>query len=160
MDLVVSLANTKFGRYLNKLLATMENPEPLWEAVGAAMSANTKMRINDGKDIHGTAFIPSYRVLENGGQTLRDKGHLQTSITYLATKKGCQWGVPSEFPYATILNFGGIIRAKNGPFLRFKVGSRWVSKKQVTIPRRQFMGFSKADKQEVLDMVYDYLGRN
>ena len=113
----------------------------------------------DQQDVNGTAFIPSYRALEQGGQTLLDRGLLRNSITYFADKHGVKWGVPSEFPYAWILNEGGVIKPKSKPFLKFKIGNRWASRKFVTIPKRQFLGFSSADHAEVLDIVADFLKR-
>jgi phage gpG-like protein len=158
MDAVISLNRLKIGRYLESLIQRLENPEPLYREIGAAMSANTKLRISTGTDVDGTPFVPSYRALEQNGETLKDTGRMQSAITYLATKKGVTWGVPTGFPHAAILNFGGTITAKTSRGLRFKVGSRWVTKNSVTIPKRQFVGFSLADKQEVLDIVYGFLG--
>jgi len=41
--------------------------------------------------------------------------------------------------YARIHELGGIIKAKNKPYLWFKVGDNWVRVKQVTIPPRPFL---------------------
>lgn len=157
MDAVVRLNRTRLGQYLNTLIRKLENPEPLFEEMGAAMSASTKLRISGGFDVSGVPFVPSHRALAQSGETLKDTGRMQNAITYLATKKGVEWGVPVEFPYAAILNFGGTITAKTSRGLRFKIGSRWVTKQSVRIPKRQFIGISLADKQELLDIVYSFL---
>lgn len=38
--------------------------------------------------------------------------------------------------YAAIHQFGGIIKAKNKPYLKFQIGGKWFQKKQITIPKR------------------------
>lgn len=142
---------------LRKVLNLLENPTPMWEAVGFAMSENTKLRFTDQVDVNGATFIPSFRALAQGGQTLLDRGLLRNSITYFAKKNGVEWGVPSEFPYAWILNEGGTITPKVKPFLRFKIGGRWVRKRKVKIPKRQFLGFSTADKTEIMEILGTFL---
>jgi phage gpG-like protein len=142
---------------LQKILAVLENPTDLWEAIGFAMKENTRLRITEQVDVDGQAFVPSYRAQEQGGQTLLDRGLLRNSITYFANKNGVEWGVPSEFPYAWILNEGGTIVPKTKPFLRFKIGGKFVSRRKVTIPKRQFLGFSTSDKQEVLDIIESFI---
>ena len=142
---------------LKKVLGLLEDPTPMWEAVGFAMSENTKLRITDQVDVNGASFIPSIRARIQGGQTLLDRGLLRNSITYFAKKNGVEWGVPSEFPYAWILNEGGTITPKVKPFLRFKVGGRWVRRKKVKIPKRQFLGLSISDKTEILDILGSFL---
>jgi phage gpG-like protein len=46
----------------------------------------------------------------------------------------------SRVPYARIHEYGGTIRAKNKPYLTFKIGNRWIRKKQVVIPARPYLG--------------------
>lgn len=143
---------------LTSMIGVLEDPEPMWRAIGFAMKENTRQRIADGVDANGKAFVPSYRALAEGGQTLRDTGRLMNSITFFATKNDVTWGVPAEFPYARILNEGGVIKAKSKPYLRFKVGNRWVSKTSVRMPERRFLEFSNTDKLDVLDIVASFLG--
>lgn len=54
----------------------------------------------------------------------------------------------SKVPYARIHEQGGIIRAKNAPFLVFRVGGRWIKKKQVVIPKRSYLQPAIDGKQE------------
>lgn len=145
---------------LKQVLRVLEDPQPLWEAIGFAMSENTKLRITEQTDVRGARFIPSVRATAQGGQTLLDRGLLRNSITYFARKNGVEWGVPSEFPYAWILNEGGTIVPKTKPFLRFKVGGKWVSKRKVKIPKRQFLGLSPSDKTEILDIINSFLAES
>lgn len=142
---------------LQGLVGLLENPEPIWNAIGAAMETSTELRLKDQVDVDGKPFIPSIRAKAQGGQTLRDTGNLKSSLDYLASKKGVEWGVTVSAPYAKILNYGGTIKAKNKPYLRFKIGDRWASKKSVTIPSRRFLGFTQADQQEVIDIIGSFL---
>lgn len=41
--------------------------------------------------------------------------------------------------YAHIHNVGGVIRARNAPYLKFKIGNQWIQVKQVRIKRKSYM---------------------
>lgn len=41
--------------------------------------------------------------------------------------------------YARIHNVGGVIRARNAPYLKFKIGNQWIQVKQVRIRRKSYM---------------------
>lgn len=142
---------------LTGIISVLENPQPMWEAVGFTMKENTRLRFSDQLDIYGRGLVPSIRALEEGGQTLRDTGRMMNSITFFASKKGVQWGIPAEFPYATILNTGGTIVPRTKPKLKFKVGSRWVSAARVVMPERRVIGISTEDKQDIIDVVVSFL---
>lgn len=47
--------------------------------------------------------------------------------------------VGSNLKYAAIHEFGGIIRAKNKPYLMFPINGGWVRTKQVKIPERSYL---------------------
>lgn len=68
------------------------------------------------RDHFGKAWKPALR----GGQTLRDKGTLQRSITYSGVSPS-GWSLSSGLVYARIHNEGGTIRAKTAKGLRFMV---------------------------------------
>jgi len=71
-------------------------------------------------------------------QPLLDTGRLRNSLRALGVQsKGFR--VVTRVKYAALHNYGGTVTAKKAPYLRFKVAGRWVSKKSVTIPRRQFI---------------------
>lgn len=154
---VAIVGNEALQHRLKSVIGLLEDPTPLWEAIGFAMSENTKLRITDQVDVNGSSFIPSIRAQLQGGQTLLDRGLMRNAITYFANKNGVEWGVPSEFPYAWILNEGGTITPKSKPFLKFKLGGKWVQRRKVTIPKRQFLGLSASDRTEVLDIIGSFL---
>lgn len=67
----------------------------------------------------------------------RVSGDLARSITHKII--GNRVVIGSNLVYARIHELGGTIRAKTAPYLHFKVGDRWVSTKEVTIPERPFL---------------------
>ena len=78
------------------------------------------------------------------GQPLRDSGRLQNSIHWALTPSG--FVVTTDAKYAAVHQYGATIRAKTPKGLRFRVGGarprtsgKWVNKREVEIPRRQFM---------------------
>ncbi|MFC0309465.1 phage virion morphogenesis protein [Gallibacterium trehalosifermentans] len=88
------------------------------------------------------------------GKPLIDSGELRNSIQQA-------WGndyamVGTNLPYAALHHFGGTITAKRAPYLKFKVGDKWVQKKQVTIPARPFMLLTEDDKNEMIQDIQDY----
>lgn len=143
---------------LSQVIATLENPKDMLDTIGSTMTENTRLRFTDQEDIYGEKFIPSYRAIEQGGQTLLDRGLLRNSITHFADKHDVEWGVPKEFPYAWILNEGGVIKPKTKPALKFKVGDRFVTKDKVVMPRRQFLGISSSDRKEILAIIKSFTG--
>ncbi len=77
----------------------------------------------------------SIRAATEGGQTLVDTGALQGSFVAGQTTD-TSTEVVSALPYAGPNNYGATIKARNAPYLKFKVGGRWVSNKRVVLPRR------------------------
>ena len=76
-------------------------------------------------------------------------GHLRGSwYTKIINDSGNEYGVilSTRSKYAAIHQFGGIVKAKNKPFLHFKIGKGWVRTKSVTIPKRLYI--YEAFKQE------------
>lgn len=47
--------------------------------------------------------------------------------------------VGTNVKYAAIHEYGGVINAKNAPYLKFKIGNKWISKKSITMPERSFL---------------------
>lgn len=96
------------------------------------------------KAMHSVTIGVSAYIKERGlsGQVLHIRtGRLKSSINGTSQMVGniVTGKIGTNVVYAPIHEFGGVIRAKNSPYLRFKIGDRWVSKKQVTIPARPFL---------------------
>ena len=151
----------EFQRTLGQMLARTENPhEPLNE-IGFLMAQEMKTNIDEGG--RPNRWPESIRVKKTGGQTLRDKGHLQNSMTHLVEGKSVAAGPGGTAQkYAGILARGGTIRAKNKPFLKFLIpGVGWIQKKEVTIPPRDFTYQSPEAVLTFGDIISDFvLGEN
>lgn len=64
-------------------------------------------------------------------------GALRRSIA--SGSDGLSAWIASNLKYARIQEMGGVITARRKPYLTFKVGNSWVSKKSVTIPARPYL---------------------
>lgn len=111
--------------------------------VGEALVSNTQLRFMDQQTPEGIPWRPTQR----GGHILNKRGLLSSSVTYRATDKLVEVGTNSI--YAAIHQFGGVIKAKNKKFLKFKTSRGWVQKKKVRITARPFIGISKEDQQDI-----------
>jgi phage virion morphogenesis protein len=116
---------------------------PLFREVGAHLVSTTRLRFEEGRAPDGRAWTPSIRARTQRGQTLRDSGRLQQSITMRAEAR--QVAVGTNVRYAAVHQFGATISAKGSKPLRFRIGNRWASKRSVTIPARPFLGVSAED---------------
>lgn len=121
------------------MLKRVENVKPPLREIGLLFAGEMQTNIEEGG--RPTKWTPSIRVQKKGGQTLRDTGALMNSITVQEIDGNSvvigPGGTASK--YAAIQALGGTIKAKNKPFLRFIIpGVGWVSKKEVTIPARDY----------------------
>lgn len=68
-------------------------------------------------------------------------GKLRRSIKYSVKERfdTIFGALSSDVVYAPIHEYGGVIRAKNEPYLKFSIGGRWMQVKQVTIPARPYL---------------------
>nr|WP_317357904.1 phage virion morphogenesis protein [uncultured Tyzzerella sp.] len=94
---------------------------------------------------------------------LKNTGTLRNSIKSKADKKVATVGTNLE--YASTHQFGvknRRIKAKNSKLLKFKIGNRWISTKEVTvnIPARPFLGISEEDKEEIKDILEYYVEKS
>ena len=98
---------------------------------------NTFKSITEGNfNAAGAGYRPSAWPAKRDGSpsNLKQSGLLWHSFHLTVTKDTATLANPT--PYAAIHQFGGTISGK--PLLKFKVGDRWVSKHQVTMPSRPF----------------------
>jgi len=107
----------------------------------ASIAQKLKSDVNRNFDSGGW-YPERWKPSRRGGQTLVDKGVLRSSI---AVASGANFArVGTSLSYAAVHQYGATIKAKNKPFLRFKVNGRWSCKRQVVIPARPFMPIDKA----------------
>jgi len=86
---------------------------------------------------------------------LGTRGGLMGSIHYRVD--GDTVVIATNKPYAAIHNFGGIIKAKNAKNLKFKVKGKWVSKKEVVIPKREYMLIQEDDNVRIKELLAKYI---
>ena len=91
---------------------------------------------------------------------LIQSGQLRNSIHAKSDTSGFALG--TNVKYAATHQFGEpgrTIRARKKKALRFQVGGKWVTKKQVriTIPARPFLGLSEDDMQEMKATVEEFI---
>ena len=130
----------------------------LMEGIGRLVQGQTRRRISSEKTApDGSAW----RANRAGTSTLLASGALYDSIDYAASTNSVIVG--SGLVYARIHQEGGVIRPKNGSALKFW----WVSGgftnfaivKSVTMPRRQYLGLSADNQDEIVEATEDWLSR-
>lgn len=161
------------GPLINKLMSiikVMDNPLPLWHAVGKALLQKTQERFDKQRDPKGHPWKKSLAAKLGNRATLTDTRQLRDSINYIANAFGITIGTSCR--YAAVHQFGAVItpgktkgrgsKAKKlvgGKYLRFQLANgRWVSEESITIPKRQFIGVSKVDEKTILSVVNRLFG--
>ena len=125
----------------------------------ARESTLERFRQSQGPD--GKKWKTSIRAASTGGKTLVDSAQLRNSIRSYSDEKG--FAVGTNVKHGATHQFGEkgrTIRAKTTRGLRFQVGGRWITKKQVKvkIPARPFLGLSSKDMAEIKATVEDFIG--
>ncbi len=142
---------------LNDAVARAEDLSPLMDAIGGAMETTVHERFEAEEEADGTKWPQSIRAKEEGGQTLRDDGHLDNSITHIFDASSTEIG--SNLIYAGPNFFGATIRAKNGGYLKFSLPGDlgFVQVESVTIPARNPLGIGGDDEETMEELAADYL---
>lgn len=129
---------------------------PLMERISEILLGSTEARFITGKDPAGAAWKPSWRAQRLGGKTLVETSRLASSFERAFGPKSAEVG--TNLVYAPIHQFGGVIRPKAAKALRFFIkGVGWRSAKQVTMPKRAFLGVSDADRGEITTAIDGFM---
>lgn len=128
-------------------------------AMAEGLRTSTVERFTEEKTPEGTPWKPSVRAREEGGKTLTRTAQLKTSIRSEVSDSGLAVGT-NDIRAATH-QFGDkrTIRARNKRYLTFKIGGQWhkAASVNVSIPARPFLGISKADEQDIRDILEEAL---
>lgn len=129
-------------------------------ALAEGVRESTLERFKQSKDPDGRRWKTSIRAAQEGGKTLIQSAQLRNSIH--AKSDASSFAVGTNVKYAATHQFGEpgrTIRARKKKALRFQVGGKWVTKKQVriTIPARPFLGLSEDDMQEMKATVEEFI---
>lgn len=138
-----------------KQISSAEMRADILDDVGAYGVSSTQQRFLDQESPDGEAWEQSYRAKAEGGSTLRDKDYLFQSLTHIFSADKVEWG--SNKIYAAIHHFGGVIKAKSAKALRFAIGGNVYTKKQVTMPAREYLGVNDADRREIEAIVQNHI---
>ena len=129
----------------------------IMNAIAEGLRTSTVERFGSGETPEGKKWTPSIRAQKQGGKTLISSGQLKTSIKAEADSTGAAVGTNTI--YAATHQFGNTrtIRAKNGKYLHFQIGERWVNVPSVTvdIPARPFLGISEENEKEIMELLED-----
>ena len=102
--------------------------------------------------------MPTWKPTVLGNKPLIGSGALMNSETIDSrsdTHISISWG--NGLPYAMIQQYGGVVQAKNVPYLKFKMGDQWVSKKSVKIPARPYVALEPQDIVNIVKVFSDYI---
>jgi phage gpG-like protein len=141
---------------------------PAFQGMGRVLLSGLQLRFRKGVAPDGTAWKKSRRVIESGGQTLRDKGILRNSFSYVATGNSVTIG--TNVIYAAIHHFGGTIRHPGGTrFVLVDGEARFVSNSfmgpvhgltkphPIPMPARPILGASKSDIEGLLKSLQGHI---
>lgn len=131
-------------------------------ALAEGVRESTLERFRQSKGLDGRRWKTSKRAILEGGKTLVKTAQLRNSIHARSDASG--FAVGTNVKHAATHQFGEpgrTIRARRKKALRFKIGGKWISKKQVrvTIPARPFLGLSDEDMQEMKSTVEEFIGK-
>jgi phage virion morphogenesis protein len=165
----INLDDTQVNHWLRRLTSVARNPRPALVAIGRYGKTSTQLRFRTQLDPQGRPWLRSKRAKEQSGQTLRDSNRLFRSITWSAGSDYAEWG--TNVVYAPAHNFG-VRKMISIPAHRrhmsgtSKSGRAWAKavpvkahRRMMFLPQRQFIGFSAADRAEILDILREHAER-
>jgi len=149
----VTIEDGQVRAELGKLAGRLRNLTPAMRGIGEIV--RTSVERNFAASGRPEKWKPSGRVKKEGGQTLSDTGILRRSFTVRAYPDRAEVG--TNVKYAAIHQLGGVITAKNKPYLRFKIGGQFISKKSVTMPARPFLMVQDEDWEKMRRYLGSYI---
>lgn len=151
----VKVQDAEVKAALGRAAAAAEDMTGLMDRLGAALVASTQLRFDEQVSPAGMPWTRSRRAASVGGKTLLDTGRLRASITHRPARDRVEVG--TNVRYAAVHQLGATVTAKTPKGLRFKIGNAWVTKRQVTIPARPFLGLDEFDREEIVALTTDWL---
>ncbi|MEA4892643.1 MAG: phage virion morphogenesis protein [Peptococcaceae bacterium] len=128
-------------------------------ALAETLRESTMTRFDTGTGPDGRKWKKSIRAEAEGGQTLVNTADLKNSIHAMASDTAAAVGTNKK--YARTHQFGDsrTIRTKRKKSLAFRIGGKWIVRKQVhvTIPARPFLGITDEDMTEIRATVAEFI---
>jgi phage gpG-like protein len=125
------------GRELIELAKKFNQTSKLMAGFSRSMAEETVDLVKDGFDKESDPYGKKWKATARGGEILSDTGALKGGIKVKSATKS-KFVITASVDYASVHQGGMTIRAKTAKGMRFKIGGKWVSVKEVTIPARPF----------------------
>lgn len=117
-DIRIKIDSKAVHDALHRLVAALPaggDMTPTMASLGRVLKTGAQLRFRAEKTPEGTTWKKSWRATNEGGQTLSLTRRLRNSLS--VTPGASSVAVGTNVIYAAIHQFGGVIRAKKGPFL-------------------------------------------
>ncbi|AKH36895.1 MULTISPECIES: phage virion morphogenesis protein [Nitrosomonas] len=148
----ISYDDARIRANLQRLMTLGRDQSRVMQDIANKLEQSTRQRFISQTSPDGARWKPSLRAKLTGKRTLILDRHLLDSVAHDSGRNFAQVSVNRV--YAAIHQFGGIIKAKNGKGLRFRLANGdFVIRKSVTIPARPYMGISTQDENWILKRI-------
>lgn len=175
MSFYLKVSSDSISAAFSKLTNRTSDPRPALRSVGEFLLLRTQERFDSEVDPEGKSWAPlaaSTLRSKRNRKILTESTALRRSIVYRVSDAGVEIG--TNIDYASIHQFGGAIaQAARTRTLNFRIDrdgkSRFAKKKRanfqqdvqvgsrtVVIPRREFLGVSERDREEIARIVMDH----
>lgn len=128
-----TLTRNDISPALSRLARTAKNPTPVLRAMGTTFKSITEGNFNSV----GSSYRPLPWPAKRDGTPSNLIQHAVLSKSFYLDVSSTYARLSNPAIYAAIHQLGGVITAKKD-FLRFQIGARWVSLRQVRIPPRPY----------------------
>ncbi len=119
-----------------KLIPPVENPlERLMARLPQVMAESME------KSLDNALSLARQRMRPGGGGPQTRTGRLARSLRRRVSRQGdaVLGELSADAPYAAAQEYGAVIQARQGKYLKFQVQGRWVSVRRVVLPARPFL---------------------
>lgn len=152
MDTWHTVEDARIRAALQAMITLGRDPSPAMADIATLGENSTRQRFRTQTAPDGQRWKPSLRAQLTGGRTLTKDGHLSGSVSSGFGRNYAEWGVNRI--YAAMMHFGGVIKAKSGGALKFRLASgAFITVRQVRIPARPYLGVSDDDSADILDIL-------
>jgi len=142
----IDVLTSEVTKKLSDLQKASGNVKPAMQVVGRKIKTKVQLGFRLSRDPWGSPWAPLNKNLTRSGSPLRNTGRLMGSMTYQVGGSGPQQHVDigtnlqsKGVLFPAVHQFGAVIKAKNGKYLRWMGPKGLISAKQVTIPARPFL---------------------
>nr|WP_294915360.1 phage virion morphogenesis protein [uncultured Neokomagataea sp.] len=145
---------------LDRIAAIGKKPNAVLSAVGEQMIKATQERFYQQKGPDGKAWAPLnplYAATKSETRILFRTGALCNGIEKFVDGNRLVWG--SDLEYASVHQFGAVIKPKTAKQISFDIGGVFFHRKSVSIPARPYLGFTQADRETVIEELNEFLHR-